>query len=176
MNKYKVNIIVLLLIISNFANAQIIDNYGIRIGTGLSNQHWKYKHELLSELSGWHDNKTCFSGQVITEKFVGKYFSINSAIGYFQKGYIDDITIPTMEDEDINIKNNNVIFHNISFDISTKYKFLQTKIQPYFLLGFRSNYLIDYQGSIIEFQGEEHEMNTDIYDDFSNFTISGLVG
>ena len=49
-------------------NGQFIDNYGLKLGTGLSNQYWEYKNDMFSNLSGWNDNKVGFIGQLYAEK------------------------------------------------------------------------------------------------------------
>lgn len=166
----------LLLMTSEVVKAQPIDNYGIRIGAGLSNQYWKYK--TFSDLSGWHDNKVGFTGQVFAEKYLGKYLSIRPAIGYIQKGYVDDIKWVGFEDDPVEIStvNNRVVFHDLSMDMSFKIMPFQKYMKPYLLLGLRGDYLMDYRGVIVDFQGENYELNKEIYNDFNKFTLSGIIG
>ena len=45
------------LLIGVLANAQIIDKHGLRIGGGFSNQYWENKNDMLSNLSGWKEDK-----------------------------------------------------------------------------------------------------------------------
>ena len=161
---------------SALVNAQVIDNYGIKIGAGLSNQYWEYKNSMFSNLSGWNDNKTGFTGQVYAEKYFGKHLSLRPVLGYIQKGFVDDITLTTAEGEELAVKDNKVVLHDLSLDLSIKIIPIQKSIKPYILLGLRGDYLMDYRSVIIDFQGEDRELNTDLYDDFNKFTLGGLIG
>ena len=78
----------LIIIFCITAKGQLIDNYGLKIGAGLSNQYWKYKNDMFSNLSGWNDNKVGLIGQVYAEKKIGRFLSFRPAIGYIQKGFI----------------------------------------------------------------------------------------
>ena len=161
---------------SGLVNAQVIDNYGIKIGAGLSNQYWEYKNSMFSNLSGWNDFKTGFTGQVYAEKYFGKHLSLRPVFGYIQKGFVDDITLKTAEGEELAVKDNKVVLHDLSLYLSIKIIPIQRSIKPYVLLGLRGDYLIDYRSVIIDFQGEDRELNTELYDDFNKFTLGGLIG
>ncbi len=165
-----------ILLASGFVNAQIIDNYGLRFGTGLSNQYWDYKNGALSTLSGWNDNKIGIIGQLYAEKNFGKYFSFRPAIGYLQKGYIDDITLIFPNGEELAINDNRVILHDLSLDLSLKITPLDKILKPYILLGLRGDYLLDYRSIIVDFQGKSHELNTSLYNSFNKFTLGGIIG
>ena len=136
-------IIGLILISNGLVNAQIIDNYGIKIGSGLSNQYWEYKNSMFSDLSGWKDNKVGFTGQVYAEKYLGNHFSLRPVLGYIQKGFVDDIMLTTMEGEELAIKDNKVVLHDLTLDLSIKIIPIQKSIKPYILIGLRGDYLID---------------------------------
>jgi hypothetical protein len=148
----------LILMQSGLVKAQIVDNYGIKFGTGLSNQYWYYKNLMFSNLSGWHENKIGFVGQVYAECFV------------------DDITLITGEGEPISIEDNRVVFHNLSLDLSLKIIPIKKSLKPYILLGLRGDYLMGYRSVIVDFQGSDHQLNTGLYNDFNKFTYSGLIG
>lgn len=167
----------ILLMISAVVKAQIIDNYGIRIGAGLSDEYWNYKTFNLDE-EGWQGNKISFTGQVFAEKYLGKYLSILPAIGYIQKGYVDDIKWVALDGSPVEITtvNNRVVFHDLSMDVSFKIMPFQKKIKPYLLLGLRGDYLMDYRGVIVNFQGENLELNKDLYNDYNKFTLGGILG
>ena len=157
-------------------NGQFIDNYGLKFGAGLSNQYWDYKNDMFSNLSGWNDNKVGFIGQVYAEKNIGKYLSFRPAIGYLQKGFVDDITLTTAEVEELAVKDNKVILHDLSMDLSLKVIPFDKNFKPYIFLGLRGDYLLDYRSVILDFQGEDHELNTDLYDDFNKFTLGAIIG
>ena len=166
----------LILISCITAIGQFIDNYGIKIGVGLSNQYWKYKNDRFSYLSGWNDNRTGLIGQVYAEKNFGRYLSFRPTTGYIQKGFIDDITLKTEDGEELGVKNNNVLFHDLSLDLVLKVIPVDKTIKPYIFGGVRGDYLLDYRSVIINFQGEDHELDTDLYDDFNKFTLGTIIG
>lgn len=158
------------------ANGQFIDNYGLKIGAGLSNQYWEYKNGMFSDLSGWHDNRIGLIGQAYVEKSFGRYLSFRPSIGYIQKGYVDDITLVVAEDEELKVKDNNVIFHDLSLDLVVKVIPIDKTIKPYVFFGLRGDYLLGYRSVIVDFQGEDIELNTDLYDEFNKFTLGAIIG
>lgn len=157
-------------------NGQFIDNYGLKLGAGLSNQYWDYKNDMFSNLSGWNDNKVGFIGQVYAEKNIGKFLSFRPVIGYLQKGFVDDITLTTAEGEELAVKDNKVILHDLSMDLSLKIIPIDKNFKPFIFLGLRGDYLLGYRSVIIDFQGENHELDTDLYDDFNKFTLGAIIG
>lgn len=171
----KITLTLLVLTVYLISNAQFIDNYGIKIGVGLSNQYWGYE-TMFADLSGWKKTKIGFTGQVYAEKYFGKYISLRPAIGYTQKGFVDDIVLLSAEEEDLGIFDNRVVLHDLSLDMSFKIIPFQNCIKPYLLLGLRGDFLLDYRSVIINYHGENQEMDTELYDDFNKFTLSGLVG
>lgn len=158
------------------AKGQFIDHYGLKIGAGLSSQHWEFKKDRFSNLTQWKDNKVGLIGQFYAEKNINKFLSLRPAIGYLQKGFIDDIVLINADGEELGVKDNRVIFHDVSLDVALKIIPLDKKVKPYLLLGLRGDYLLDYRSVIIDFQGEELEMNTDLYDDFNTFTLGAIFG
>lgn len=171
----KITLTLLFLTVYLVSNAQFIDNYGIKIGVGLSNQYWEYE-TMYSDLSGWEKNKLGFTGQVYAEKNVGKYISLRPAIGYTQKGFVDDLVLIGAEEEDLSVFDNRVVLHDLSLEMAFKIIPFQNCIKPYLLLGLRGDYLLDYRSVIVNYHGENQEMDTELYDDFNEFTLSGLIG
>jgi len=174
----KIYIIIFLLIglisgIYNNTYCQIIDNYGIRFGAGLSNQYWDYKN--FPNLSGWKDNKLGIDIHFAAEKKLGKHISIRPELGYMQKGFANNITYTTAEEGDIKVDNNNVVLHNLSSNIGVKYSPFSNNIKPYFIAGIRCNYLLDYKDIIIESQNVKYGIYADILSDFNKFATSGLL-
>ena len=166
----------LILIFCFNANAQFIDNYGVKIGAGLSNQYWDYKSDVFSGVSGWNVNKTGITAQIYAEKEFGKFFSYRQLIGYTQKGFIDSTTWRFSDGTVIPVIDDRVVFHDLSFDMLLKISPFKGKIKPYIFAGFRGDYLIDYRGVKIDFLGEVMELNTYIYEDFKKITVGGLAG
>ena len=172
----KVALIVIILFISVFVNAQFIDNYGFRTGTGLSSQYFEFKDARLDDLSEWKENKLGFVFYVNAEKKLNKYFSIRPEIGYIQKGYKYDVSFITQDLEEINIINENIILHNLSVNISGKITPIQSKVKPYLILGLRCDYLFDYKGIEVEYQGSTHEFGENTLEEYDKFVLSGLLG
>jgi hypothetical protein len=131
---------------------------------------------MVSDLSGWKRNKISFTGQVYVEKYVGKYISLSPAIGYTQKGFVEDILLLGAEDEKLGIFDNRVVLHDLSLDMSFKIIPFQWCNKPYLLFGLRGDYLLDTRSVIVNFNGENHESDTSFYDKLNKFTLSGLVG
>ncbi len=157
-------------------HAQFIDNYGIKLGVGLSNQYWQYKNDMFSHLSEWNENKTGVIGQIYAEKKIGKHLSFQPAIGYIQKGFTDDLTIATHEEEALAVKDNRVILHNLALDLAFKAIPFNKDFKPYLKLGLRTDYLMGYRSVLVNFQGKDHEMDTKLYDDFNKFTLGAILG
>lgn len=174
MKKTMLSVLIILFCIT--AEGQFIDNYGFKTGAGLSNQYWRYKNDPFSGSSGWNDYRTGFIGQVYAEKNLGRYLSFRPAIGYIQKGFLDEITFLTAEGYEIAVKDNRVVFHDLSLDLTLKVNPFNKSVKPYIVGGLRGDYLLDYRSVIIGFQGEEYELNTKLYDDFNKFTMGAIIG
>ncbi len=157
-------------------NGQFLDNYGLNFGTGYSNQYWQYKDERFANQTEWKEYMISFSGRFFAEKYLSRYISVRPSIGYIQKGFMDDVTLTFREDEEISVEDKRVVLHNLSFDFTTKIIPFNGNINPYFLLGLRADYLLDYKSIIINFQGHDHELNSGLYDDFDKFVYSGIIG
>jgi hypothetical protein len=83
--KKSLTIIALLLLISRFGSAQLIDKYGFNIGMAYTNQIWDYK--LVSIDNSNKDYKPGLAVFLSAEKKITKVFSIRPEIGYIQKGF-----------------------------------------------------------------------------------------
>jgi hypothetical protein len=160
--------------LSNIANSQIIDAYGVRVGAGLSDQYWDYKK--FSELSDWKDDKLAVAVYLNAEKHLNKYFSLRPEIGYIQKGFAEDIKLTNNEGEELRTVSDNLNLHNLSFNLALKIRAFNTKIKPYLIAGLRLDYLVSYKNFRIEVQGKKYGIYKDILNDFNKFSLSGLVG
>ena len=163
-------------LISGLVNAQIIDNYGLRIGAGFSNQYWDYKNEMFSDLSSWKKDKLSLSIYLNAEKKLNNFLSIRPEIGYIQKGFNDDIIFTTAEGEQIDTDIKDVILHNLSGNIGLKISPVDFIVKPYLIAGIRGDYMIDYKDFEVEVQGVKYGLYKSTIDDFNKFTLSGLIG
>jgi hypothetical protein len=171
----KISLTLLILTICLFSSARFVDNYGIKIGAGLSSQLWEYK-TMVSDLSGWKRNKISLAGKFYVEKHIGKYISLSPAIGYTQKGFVEDVLLFGADDEKLGIFDNRVVLHDLSLDMSFKIIPFQSFIKPYLLFGLRGDYLLDTKSVFVNFNGKNYESDTSFYDKLNKFTLSGLVG
>jgi hypothetical protein len=177
MNQFKkTSVALIILIFCLTSNAQIIDNYGIRIGVGLASQYWNFNNEMASDLSDWKEIKPGLTVYINAEKLLNNNISIRPEFGYIQKGFVEDIELTNNQGEPIGTNKSSVILHDLSIDISTKIIPLQSKFKPYFVLGFRGDILVGYKDYMIEFQGEEYGVYEEILDDYNKFVLSGLIG
>lgn len=166
------------LLIAGLANAQIIDHYGLRVGAGLSNQHWENKEIECSvggNVGGWKRNKTGFGIFLNAEKELTYWLSVRPEIGYLQKGFKDDNIENLAVMEEMTIINSNVILHDLSANIGLKISPTDFIVKPYLIAGLRGDYMMSYKGPVYEFKGEIRG-NYKIIDDFNKFTFSGLIG
>ena len=159
----------LFLLISTLTKAQFIDNYGFRLGIGLSNQYWNLKG--MEDFSDWKTNKTGFIGQFMIEKKINNYIAFRPAIGYTQYGCILHINFnPNDPTAETPLKTNyNLDLHYLSADLSIKISPLQAKFTPYILLGFRSNYLFNYRDEL-------EETDFGFISEYNKITLDGLFG
>lgn len=128
----------------NLSYSQIIDRYGINIGTSYSTQIWKPK---------WHnyDIKYKYGLQAFlqAEKDFTKVLALRLEFGYLQKGFIDNsppvIILNNGYGPRIEPINNKVILHDLALNIGLKIKPFKTICAPYLFIGLRSDYMIAYK-------------------------------
>jgi hypothetical protein len=152
------------------------NQFGLRAGAGISNQHWEYKQEAVSYLSGWKENKTGWALNVFTVRKLNAFLSIRPEIGYLQKGFKDDIVFTTAGGEVINTDNNTVRLHNLSFNLPVMYRPFKIPVNPYLFAGLRTDCLLGYQDYEIEVQGKKFGLYGELLDDYRTFVLSGLLG
>ncbi len=163
--------------ISVISNSQIIDNFGVTIGAGVSNQYWDYEQAHFTNLSGWKGNKTGLSVYLNAEKEILPYLAIRPGIGYNQKGFTENNEYINFDGGNaINLENDKVILHNLSFDISAKVYPFKKSIYPYLLAGLKGDYLLSYRDVEYEFSGISYNVYSSVLDDYNKFVLSGILG
>lgn len=177
MNKLlKALILLIAITIYHHSNGQFVKNVGLKSGVGLSNQKWNYENASLSKYYSWQDNKTGFIGLCFIETPLSEKFTLRTSLGYIQKGFFDK-EVYQITGPEARVKDPNVIFHNLTLDIAVNYSpFKGNTLNPYFFLGLRNEYRIAVRGAIVEFMGNEIEMNASMYDRFNKYTLSGVIG
>lgn len=163
----------LILLFCTTANGQLFDNYGIKLGTCLSNQYWNYKY--LASLSAWNAYKFGLIGLIYAEKNISPKVALRPSLGYIQKGYGQQISIIQPDGKLLAIVDNNAVFHNLSIDFALKVSPFEKPVKPYIYFGFRWDYLLGVT-SVIDYNGEEVRIGTQVYAGFSKLTMGALLG
>jgi len=172
----KKTLAILFLFLSVLANAQIVENYKIKIGLGIANQEWNYANEQFSELNGKKDEKLGFNVHFGTEFKIVKHFSIFTEIGFIQKGFSDELVLNLSQNQQQNIEELNVTLNNISINCGLKINTHKTFAKPYFLLGLHSDYQIAYKESGIEIENIEYSLYKTILEDSKKLNFGVQLG
>ncbi len=168
-------IVALLLLISRFGSAQLIDKYGFNIGLSYSNQLCNYKSISIDNSN--EDYKIGLSAFLSAEKRISKLFCIRPEIGYIQKGFKSNMVFTDSEGNILEMNQKNVVFHDLAANIGLKISPFNMKFSPYIILGFRGDYMISYKDIIFEEPGSGLKFNTykSQIEDFNKFNLGGLI-
>ncbi len=133
-------VIILLTIFTYNNEAQIIHDYGLKLGVGISNQSWDYLYNVNMDF----DNKIGMSPRIFADFFSLSFFRFQTELGYLQKGFEDKIPITTTAQPDgtgefVSI-NNRVNY--LSFSALAKFKYDTGVLSPYLIVGPQFNFLI----------------------------------
>lgn len=173
--KQRLVLILAFILIANLSHSQIINRYGINIGTSYSTQLWDYK---LVPVDSDNEYKFGFQAFLQTEKDFGNLFALRTEIGYIQKGFKNNITFTSEEGTFVGTNNDNVILHDLALNLGIKIKPLKSDYSPYLMVGLRSDYMISYKDVEVEEPGSGLKFN--IYEstieDFNKFNVGGLIG
>lgn len=144
------------------SNAQLIRNFGIKVGATLASQDWKYSENNISD---WElDNKLGLNVGIFAELLDIQTFSIVTELNYVQKGGKKDFPLTSIENPDGDGRTTefqvNLDYINISLLGKIRFNFFILK--PYILAGPRFDYEI------------KNEMGTGIKNTFELFDNSLL--
>jgi opacity protein-like surface antigen len=148
-------------------NSQILSNFGLKAGLGISNQSWDYKDDINLEF----DNKVGIAPRVFFEFLDLSLFEMQAELGFLQKGFkekvpIGSVTQPDGTGEFINVNNK---LNYLSLSALAKLKYTIGVITPYIILGPQFNLLLS----------KEIDKGWEVvFDEFSknNFGISVGIG
>ncbi|QQS50970.1 MAG: PorT family protein [Bacteroidota bacterium] len=173
--KQRFVLILALTLIGKLSYSQIIDRYGINVGTSYSTQIWDYK---LVNVDSDNEYKFGLQAFLQAEKDFGKLLALRTEFGYIQKGFKNNLTLTSAEGTFIGTNNDNVILHDLALNLGLKIKLLKTDFSPYFLAGLRGDYMISYKDVEIEEPGSglKFNMYESTIEDFNKFNIGGLIG
>jgi hypothetical protein len=162
-------------LMTNLSHGQLIDRFGVNIGSSYSTQIWDYK--LISVDS---DNEYKFGLQTFlqAEKDFGKLLTLRTEFGYVQKGFKSYISLISADLTEVETIKGNIILHDLALNLGIKLKPFKSNYSPYFFAGLRADYMISYRG--IEFEelnsGLKFNLYESLIEDFNKFNFGGLIG
>lgn len=172
--KQRLVLILALTLIAKLSHSQIIDRYGINIGTSYSTQIWDYKS---ANIDSDHNYKFGLQAFLQGEKDFGDHFALRTEFGYIQKGFRDNITLTLADGTEASTNNYNMVLHDLALNLGLKVKPPKTDYTPYLLAGLRGDYMISYKDIELEEPVSEQELNLyeSIIEDFNKFNLGGLI-
>jgi hypothetical protein len=173
--KQRLVLILAFTLIAKFSHSQIIDRYGVNIGSSYSSQIWDYK---LLPVDSDNEYKFGFQAFIQAEKDFGNIFAFRTEFGYIQKGFKNNIELRFADGIVAEANRDNVILHDLALNLGVKVKPLKADYSPYLLVGFRSDYMISYKDIELTEPGLGLTFNMYEYliEDFNKFNLGGLVG
>lgn len=172
--KQRLVLFLALVLIAKTSYSQVIDRYGINIGTSYSTQIRNYK--LINFDSG-NEYKFGLQASLQAEKDFGNLLALRTEVGYIQKGFKNNIQLVFADGTTVEANNDNVILHNLALNMGLKVKPLKTDYSSYLLAGLRVDYMISYKD--IEIEGLGSGLKFGIYEstikNFNEFNIGGLI-
>lgn len=173
--KQRLVLIFAFILIAKLSHSQIIDRYGINIGTSYSTQIWDYKLVPVDS-----DNEYKFGVQAFfqAEKDFGNLLALRTEFGYIQKGFKNNLELTFADGTSAGTNNENVILHDLALNIGLKIKPLKADYSPYLLVGLRGDYMISYKDIELEEPGSglKFNMYESTIDEFNKFNLGGLIG
>jgi hypothetical protein len=138
---------ILLIVFAPVVKGQTPASYGLKAGLMVANQSWKYTnldYTLDTEPDGG------LAAAFFVEAFKGEHFSFQLDLSYLEKGSTtttESITINHLENNSLEVNEGDVKtsdFSYISIATLARYRFDLEHLVPYFLLGPRLDFLLNY--------------------------------
>jgi len=138
---------ILLIVFAPVVKGQTPASYGLKAGLMVANQSWKYTnldYTLYTEPDGG------LAAAFFVEAFKGEHFSFQLEVAYLEKGSTtttESITINHLENNRLMVNEGDVKtsdFSYISIATLARYRFDLEHLVPYFLLGPRLDFLVNY--------------------------------
>jgi hypothetical protein len=167
--------LVSILIIFNLkANGQLVEKYGIRIGGGLSKQI--IKNEIPFYYKEKTDYKFGFCGFLNIQNKLSNHFSLNTELGYVQKGFQQEIIFTDGTGNELGLGNPSLTLHNLTGGLSIKFHPIKTSNDLYLKIGTRIDYLVGFDDYILTV----YNYSIGFYEPTINFsnkwTLGGVFG
>lgn len=161
---------------TQIAHAQILNKYGIGVGTSYTTQKWDFK--LIPFDPSYSTYKHGFTAFAFGEKTINKYLGIKSELGYIQKGFKFNLQQSTDFQSNEFIYDKNMILHDLQLNTGLKVSPFPTSISPYAIAGIYINQMIaNKKISIRESPYDEiYYLDEEIIDSYSKFTMGYFAG
>ena len=147
MSRFIYPVWLLLIASAPLVKAQTPASYGMKVGVSVANQSWKYTnldYTLDTEPDGG------LAAAFFVEVFKGEHFSFQLDLAYLEKGSTtttESITINHLDNNSLEVNEGDVKtsdFSYISISALARYRFDLEHLIPYFLLGPRLDFLVNY--------------------------------
>ena len=148
MRRFLYPIWILLIAFAPVVKGQTPAIYGLKAGVLVANQSWRYTnldYTLETEPDGG------LAVAIFVEAFKGEHFSFQLDLAYLEKGSTtttESITINHLENNSLEVNEGDIKtsdFSYISISALARYRFDLEHLVPYFLLGPRLDFLVNYQ-------------------------------
>lgn len=147
MSRFKYPLWMLLIAFTPVVKGQIPSSYGAKVGVSVANQSWKYTNlDFVMDTEPDGGLAVAF----FVEAFKGEHFSFQLDLAYLEKGSTtttESITINHLENNRLEVSEGLVKtsdFSYISISPLARYRFDLEHLVPYFLLGPRLDFLVNY--------------------------------
>ena len=173
--KQKLVFILALTFITKLSSSQLIDRYGLNIGTSYSTQTWDYK---IIQIESDNEYKFGIQAFLQAEKDFGDLLALRTEFGYIQKGFKNNIQLTFADGTTVGTNNDNVILHDLALNLGLKIKPLKADYSPYLLAGVRGDYMISYKDIELEepSTGVKFNMYESTIEHFNKLNFGGLIG
>lgn len=173
--KPKILAIVILLLTASAANAQLLDKYGLSIGTSYARQNWDYK---LVSFNPNFDFKFGMAAFLFAEKNLSSVFSLKTELGYIQKGFAVHEKFRNEWGELNTDVDENTVLRNAELKLGLKIQAFPGKHSPYALAGLYGDYQFSYKAAsfVDPSNNIEYKINEPVLKAFNKATMGAFAG
>lgn len=173
--KQKIFLILLFFASINFTFSQVIDRYGVNIGSTYATQNWEYSNSFFVSYKTYKFGLQTFAS---AEKDLFKFMRLRAELGYVQKGFKETNELVFVDGSNAGVAKSKVNLHDLAINLGLKIQPFKWKFAPYLLAGIRSDYLIGYRDILITEPGSEKNFKLYSYqiEKFNKLNLGALVG
>lgn len=173
--KTPITVLAIFLFATQTSYGQAIDRFGINIGVPYATQVWTHKNGNFHHDIGY---KIGFMSFLRVEKDLSSRFTLRTELGYVQKGFKNKLEFTDSNGESLGVKNDDVILHELAFNLGLKIRPFENFSLPYLHAGLQSEYLIAYKDITVNVSGSEMEFGfyESTLSDLNEFNVGVLAG